>query len=468
MQRKHATLPFLLSLSVIASSPAAQIGFEHKAEYSIPRYFEPHTSPWGTFRTIVGFTADEIQTVRIGAGYGLISDPENLPVLYVPPGEPRRTALGDPNASDIPWLVLSDEITPPTLFQGAAAPGFFTNVGVVGSGSGGPLAAADLHHANFAPLAGTSPIVGAEDLLLVYEDTAELWINDGFGTFGFELDVALPDEGYHQDSVLLDLGADTLIDKVAILHEFPARIHIYDFDLATGFTNEMTLVPLAALGGSAIELEAITIGGTVHLVMHLVGGAATAELFELRSTGDFAWRQAVPLPTSSTRSRALQVADMDGDGLEDLLVAGPDTAILYQVPGPALFGSAQAIGLPSASILADDFDLDGRMDLVLTSVTTGPGSPAVTILEQRDAFVRGDYNGDGLVNATDFNPMGTWILGTGPPPTCEDVGDFNDDGSLGLADVIALGEYVFNGGPPPAFPFPEPGGDPTPDMYECP
>ncbi|MEO8841245.1 MAG: VCBS repeat-containing protein [Kofleriaceae bacterium] len=60
------------------------------------------------------------------------------------------------------------------------------------------------------------------------------------------------------------------------------------------------------------------------------------------------------------------IADVDGDGTPDLVVAGGSTEILYGL-GDGTFGPRTPYGGPSLSIAAGDIDGDGSTDLVATS-----------------------------------------------------------------------------------------------------
>lgn len=78
---------------------------------------------------------------------------------------------------------------------------------------------------------------------------------------------------------------------------------------------------------------------------------------------------------------------------------------------------------------------------------------------QDDWFIRGDANGDGVVDAND-NAM------SGP---CQDAGDWNDDGMWNIMDLALLAAYLSDPSPAnqPAPPFPNCGPDPTPDALTC-
>lgn len=84
-----------------------------------------------------------------------------------------------------------------------------------------------------------------------------------------------------------------------------------------------------------------------------------------------------------------------------------------------------------------------------------------------EKFIRGDANGDRVLDLGDaLFTLLHLFRGLGPVD-CEKALDVNDDAVLDLADVIGQLEYQFRGGLPPAPPFPNCDEDPTPDSLPC-
>jgi len=84
-------------------------------------------------------------------------------------------------------------------------------------------------------------------------------------------------------------------------------------------------------------------------------------------------------------------------------------------------------------------------------------------------FVRGECNGDTLVNIADAVTLLGFLFPSGGPPTlgCRDACDANDDGGLDIADAVAMLGALFG---MPATPLPPPttcGVDPGPDALDC-
>jgi uncharacterized delta-60 repeat protein len=68
------------------------------------------------------------------------------------------------------------------------------------------------------------------------------------------------------------------------------------------------------------------------------------------------------------------------------------------------------------------------------------------------AFLRGDANGDGMINIVDVVYLINFLFIEGPPPNPFAAGDANCNGYIAVADVVYLINYLFIGGPPPCEP----------------
>jgi hypothetical protein len=64
-------------------------------------------------------------------------------------------------------------------------------------------------------------------------------------------------------------------------------------------------------------------------------------------------------------------------------------------------------------------------------------------------FIRGDANGDGVINSADVVYLINYLFKGGPAPEPLEAGDVNCDGIINSADVVYLINYLFKGGPPP-------------------
>ncbi|MDD5110054.1 MAG: hypothetical protein PHI63_02470 [Patescibacteria group bacterium] len=96
----------------------------------------------------------------------------------------------------------------------------------------------------------------------------------------------------------------------------------------------------------------------------------------------------------------------------------------------------------------------------------GTDDVVVTLLPFQDTFIRGDTNGDGVIDISDvlrtlFGMYMGWEL------TCQDAADFDDNGIVQLADVISTLTFLFRDGDKPSEPFSNRGSDPTSDALGC-
>lgn len=85
----------------------------------------------------------------------------------------------------------------------------------------------------------------------------------------------------------------------------------------------------------------------------------------------------------------------------------------------------------------------------------------------QSTFVRGECNGDGLVDIADPIRILNQLFSDDPDFSCEDACDINDDGLLDLSDAIYGISFLFSDGTEPPAPFPSCGDDASADSLEC-
>ncbi|NRA74837.1 MAG: hypothetical protein HRU16_02765 [Planctomycetes bacterium] len=104
-----------------------------------------------------------------------------------------------------------------------------------------------------------------------------------------------------------------------------------------------------------------------------------------------------------------------------------------------------------------------------TFVVTGNSDGNVYQIQSTGNFVRGDANGDTLVDIADgINILGV-LFNNETASECLARLDSNDDDLVDIADAIYLLNYLFQNTSEPPAPFPDPGSDPTPSaVTPCP
>jgi len=65
-------------------------------------------------------------------------------------------------------------------------------------------------------------------------------------------------------------------------------------------------------------------------------------------------------------------------------------------------------------------------------------------------FIRGDANGDGVINIADVMYLVNYLFMDGPPPPAVKAGDANCDEVVDIGDVVYLVNYLFVDGPEPS------------------
>lgn len=81
-------------------------------------------------------------------------------------------------------------------------------------------------------------------------------------------------------------------------------------------------------------------------------------------------------------------------------------------------------------------------------------------------FVRGDANGDGLINIADGVFILQFLFSSGAAPNCLAAANVNGDSTIDISDIINLISFQFQGGFPPMAPFPDCGIDAN-EPFDC-
>jgi hypothetical protein len=142
----------------------------------------------------------------------------------------------------------------------------------------------------------------------------------------------------------------------------------------------------------------------------------------------------------------ISAADMDADGDLDLLTsnAGDNNVSYLSNHGNGSFSYNEVfpVGNFPVALFATDLDGNGSLDLVAVN----RNSDDLSILL---SFIRGDVNGDGLIDIGDMVYLLNYLYKRGPAAYPPASADANCDEAVNVGDVIYLINYLFRGGPLP-------------------
>ena len=324
---------------------------------------------------------------------------------------------------------------------------------VTGSNSG-CLIAADFNGDGKLDLAGTNQLA----------TSAEVLLGNGDGTFQTHHSYNTGFSGCTQAG---DFNGDGKIDLV-VAGGNTVRVLLGNGD-GTFQPHVDTMIPEALISGGEVTINGIAAGvvgdfnGDGKLDLAWIDSNLYA-IDVLFGNGDGTFQMPVSYGTASFSTNAVAIADVNGDGKPDLVVANKESAGLLLNRGNGAFQSEQLFVAGNTPIgeAVGDFNGDGKQDLVVAnsggntaSVFIGNGDGTVqprmdyTTGNNPTAVLVVDVNGDGkpdLVVANAGSNSVSILLGngdgtfgpradfaTGAFPQWIVAADFNGDGKLDLA-----------------------------------
>jgi uncharacterized delta-60 repeat protein len=146
------------------------------------------------------------------------------------------------------------------------------------------------------------------------------------------------------------------------------------------------------------------------------------------------------------------------DNQNNIYVTGRDYAsditadyvtIKYSPNGTVEWIARYSAGVPQGDDWATAVCVDQDNYVYVTGCSYGSGTGWDYATIKYVQFLRGDANGDGVINVTDVVYLINYLFIDGPAPDPVLVGDVNCDGVVNVTDVVYLINYLFIGGPPP-------------------
>lgn len=192
--------------------------------------------------------------------------------------------------------------------------------------------------------------------------------------------------------VLADWNLDGRAD-VALANSGENTISILRNGASTGSLSSGTLIPTLSLstGSSPTALAAGDLDGDGRLDLAVVNAiSATVQIFRNTSVGSISFASAVTISTGVNPS-AVALADLDADGLLELLVTEEGTSRLAVYANQSQVGQLDAnsfaspvrfvVGSGPVSVVAGDLNGDGFVDVAVANGFNGPGGNSITLLE---------------------------------------------------------------------------------------
>jgi FG-GAP-like repeat len=360
-----------------------------------------------------GSTASFSVNVLLNDGTGAFTDP----VVYPMSNAPNTLDVADLDGDARPDLVVSDDLGEVAVLLNQGGGAFTAGTPTPRGAGGASLALADMN--------------GDQAADLVVDDFGQLSVslNDGRGGFGAPRTYDGPDGTL----TLADLEGDGVLD-VVIKYEGDGHVAV----LSNEGDGTLAVAPVAVDGSPMHVLATGDFDGDGHVDLALAGQSSNGASSIMRialNDGTGAFTIVVDYPFAGVVPSAIAVGDINHDGTSDVAVL---TAFDSQVnvllnQGHGTFGPAVAYpaGTNPGSLAIADLDGDGAVDLVIADEGKFPPDPSPAQLASIHGSVRVLYNrGDG----TFVPPIDTTVSGS--PGVA--AGDLDGDGAADLAvnDVI--------------------------------
>ncbi|MGB7062345.1 MAG: SBBP repeat-containing protein [Candidatus Zixiibacteriota bacterium] len=210
------------------------------------------------------------------------------------------------------------------------------------------------------------------------------------------------------------------------------------------------------------ECTAIVVDGSdnVHVTgfSHGFGTYRDYVTIKYDSTGEELWASYYNGPGNSTdEASSVAVDDLDNvyvTGFSSDSVTYTDYATLKYSPSGTELWIRRFNGPGSGSDEASAVAVDDSHSVYVTGYSWGDGTAGdyATIKYVQTHFLRGDANGDEVINVADVVYLVNFLYRGGDPPHPIDAGDANCDGIVNVADVVYLVNYLYRGGDPPGCP----------------
>ncbi|MBI4602172.1 MAG: VCBS repeat-containing protein [Planctomycetes bacterium] len=414
---------------------------------------------------------------------------------------PRQVAVLDADSDGAPDL-LARSSSFIHLVRGRPPRGFAAPERLTGVRSLQDMAIADLDGDGRADAAATDIVTSSVVLLLLdargaVARTLDIRVRDAPGVLAAadfdadgDADLAVADLNVLVLSVLFDPASEDAGKLVEVeLDSGQTAVAAGDadldgaLDLAVATRSGLRLLLGDGRGAFPRRRELDLLPSARALRVAEVDGDGVPDLIGISSSGSSLERVTAPArderPEAKPVSQAFElhaaaVQDLDRDGIVDIACAAsrPSSGlVVFRGRGAGAFGEPEVhrAGADARGFAIADLDVDGALDAAVAAVVSKAvvvlwGNPAAS---GRRTFVRADRDLDGAINITDVIVTLNGLFRGGEQPPCADAADADDNGEVNLSDAVYSLNFQFLGGPEPPPPYPSAGEDPTPDELGC-
>jgi hypothetical protein len=317
-------------------------------------------------------------TVLIGHGDGTLGAPSS----YAAGTQPLWVGVGGYFSSDIADLAVLNNIGAHTPYA------TFSLIRNKGNANFAAQPDFDIPNSGSAATVGDFTGDGKLDILApVYSSSGNydlIKIFPGLGSGEFGPAVATIHASAGGQLFPADFNGDGLLDFAFVGVDAELHVALHQ----PGITFQIVSAPLAEVSDKIAWAGDLNGDGIPDLLMDHTSGGEASSMYVLLGKGNGTFQAPLPVNSGTASPYEFVVADFNGDGKVDLVVAGPTVG----EPNPAiLFGNGDGTFQPPVSIgpqlisnllVAGDFNQDGKLDLAVF------GPPLTILLGNGDGTFR--------------------------------------------------------------------------------
>jgi hypothetical protein len=300
---------------------------------------------------------------------------------------------------------------------------------VLGRGTGSLAEAQELAAGSY-PLVAVADVNGDGFADLVVADKGNLWVGLGNGKGGFAKQPPIRSRGQPESLAVADVNGDGILD--VIVEAFDGRSNLLSVHLGKGGGKFGPAQSVPAIVNEGFAVGDLNGDGYADVVMS-AAFSNSLQVYWGSAAGTFTTGPVLNTRYApATEPQSIVIADFNGDGRPDITISTMDegtyNSYIEVLPGQGngTFGDGLLTAVPVNGVIAlADMNGDGLPDLVLSGLNNNTLQDSTGVLLS---------NGDGTFHAGNFLTSPYW---TGAVA----VADFNGDGHPDVV-VLPLGQQL--------------------------